>query len=128
MKKLIYWFPALAWVGIIFFLSSRTGNELYRAFPFITDFNWGHILAYFILAIFIFFALYHTVKSKHISWWVLGLCLIYGISDEIHQAFVPTRFPDTGDIIRDMLGALFAILLIQCFLKKKYKSTNTPTE
>jgi VanZ family protein len=123
IKKLLYWFPASAWVGIIFFLSGRTGNELHRAVPFITDFNRGHILAYFILAVFVYFAFYKTVRSAHISWWTLGICLLYGISDEIHQAFVPTRYPDTGDIIRDMLGALAAVLLMRCFLKRKYKST-----
>ncbi len=105
-------------MGIIFFLSSRTGNELNNAFPFISDFNWGHILAYFILAVLIYFALYQSIQSKITYWWTLLICLFYGISDEIHQAFVPTRYPDTGDLMRDMLGAGTALLLIHCLKKE----------
>jgi VanZ family protein len=31
---------------------------------------------------------------------------LYGISDEIHQAFVPLRTPDWRDVVADALGAL----------------------
>jgi VanZ family protein len=33
-------------------------------------------------------------------------CLLYGITDEFHQSFVPGRFADAGDILADTLGAL----------------------
>ncbi len=33
-------------------------------------------------------------------------CLLYGITDEFHQSFVPGRFAGVGDILADTLGAL----------------------
>ena len=33
------------------------------------------------------------------------LALIYGISDEVHQAFTPDRTPDVMDVVADTVGA-----------------------
>lgn len=37
--------------------------------------------------------------------WAAGLGAAYGVSDEVHQAFVPTREPDVFDVVADALGA-----------------------
>lgn len=44
--------------------------------------------------------------------WALPLviCLLYAISDEIHQTFVPNRYGTIRDIGYDMLGASIALL------------------
>ncbi len=34
----------------------------------------------------------------------------YGLSDEIHQAFVPTREADVWDVLADSLGACLATI------------------
>jgi VanZ family protein len=34
------------------------------------------------------------------------ICGLYGVSDEIHQAFVPTRTPDVFDAWFDLAGSL----------------------
>src|SRR5690606_40821962 len=61
--KLLRFIPALVWMGVIFYLSSKTGDELdsvlpfiQRYFPFIADFNWGHYVSYFVLAMTFDFA------------------------------------------------------------------------
>ena len=105
---------------VIFFLSSRTGNELHKAFPFLSDFNIGHIIAYFILAFLVYYALNKTVQSKTVNRWNIAICLLYGITDEYHQSFVPTRNPDIGDLMRDMVGAVIAILVIN-YIKRYIK-------
>jgi len=38
---------------------------------------------------------------------------LYGISDEIHQSFVPFREAEVADVIADMLGAASGVLLYQ---------------
>lgn len=34
------------------------------------------------------------------------LALVYGITDEFHQSFIPGRFPSVSDVVADTLGAL----------------------
>lgn len=50
--------------------------------------------------------------------WVFpaGFCLIYAISDEVHQIF-SNRGPSVWDVMIDFAGALFGILLIQCIVR-----------
>ncbi len=36
---------------------------------------------------------------------IWGICLVYGIIDEIHQSFVPGRSPDGWDVLVDTIGA-----------------------
>jgi VanZ family protein len=37
---------------------------------------------------------------------IVLFCIIYGISDEFHQSFIPGRFPNIWDVLADGLGAL----------------------
>lgn len=39
----------------------------------------------------------------------IGLAVLYGISDEFHQSFVPGRSPDAIDIAADAAGAAIAV-------------------
>ncbi|MFV0440385.1 MAG: VanZ family protein [Lachnospirales bacterium] len=45
----------------------------------------------------------------------LGLCVLYAISDEIHQMFVPGRGPQVKDVFIDSAGSLTGIA-IYCFI------------
>ena len=42
---------------------------------------------------------------------VVLFCLLYGISDEYHQSFIPGRFPSMGDLVADVAGAAAAVCL-----------------
>lgn len=39
---------------------------------------------------------------------------LYGVSDEVHQIFVPMRFFSTDDIFANFAGALFGVLIWSC--------------
>ena len=44
------------------------------------------------------------------------VCILYGISDEFHQSFVPGRTPDARDLVADGVGAALgagALLLLK---------------
>ncbi len=43
---------------------------------------------------------------------------VYGVIDEIHQSFVPTRSASAGDWIFDTIGAIFGAIAFVFFSKK----------
>jgi VanZ family protein len=100
-------------MGIIFFLSSQTGDTL--DLPDIPDLDkLLHAIAYGVLALTVLFAVPGHQYRKHpwrISLSVVLFCLLYGISDEFHQSFVPGRMPSVLDLTADTLGAVVAAVL-----------------
>ena len=55
-----------------------------------------------------------------------SLGLIYAISDEIHQSFIPGRSAQVTDVLIDTSGVIFGIvlvLLIYTLIKKKRLKT-----
>jgi len=49
----------------------------------------------------------------------------YGISDEIHQYYVPSRNADILDVIADILGALCGVYLYHLWMVSKYRRQMT---
>ena len=43
------------------------------------------------------------------------LTVLYGISDEFHQSFVPSRDASVLDVLADLAGALLGILAVVVF-------------
>ncbi|MFS1513322.1 VanZ family protein [Chengkuizengella sp. SCS-71B] len=113
------WVPALIWMTIIFLLSHQQGDELHsflplfqKWFPGMISFNWGHIVAYFILSWVLLLGLgknYNTFIGKV---FVVSLCLLYGITDEIHQSYIPGRTPEILDLRNDTFGAALGMVFI----------------
>jgi VanZ family protein len=48
----------------------------------------------------------------------LAICVFYGLTDEIHQLFVPGRAFQASDLVMDSIGSIIGILLI-CVLKNR---------
>jgi VanZ family protein len=44
--------------------------------------------------------------------WCFSIATLYGVGDEIHQYFVPYRFPGLDDVIRDTAGAALATISV----------------
>jgi len=76
-------------------------------------FAWlGHFLTYAVLGALVWVALYPR-KHAHTALAVAVLVSsAYGVSDEIHQAFVPGRTPDVVDWGVDTLGALVGATVV----------------
>jgi len=124
IKKFSYWVPTIIWMMLIFYVSGRTSTELQLAFPFIEDLNPGHIAAYFVLALLAFYS-FHKSRVKRPFVATLVLAITYGITDEFHQSFVPTRQPDIADLVRDTIGTLAALLVIRMKQSTREKKTKT---
>lgn len=121
------WIPSIIWMGVIFYLSSRTGSDLQGMFPFLDSFNFGHLIAYFILSLLFYWALQaHSVKARvDIRLIAVGLSVLYGLTDEWHQSFVPSRSPDPMDILNDFIGASAAMGVVTWYSRRKQSSSES---
>jgi VanZ family protein len=57
---------------------------------------------------------------------VLVGCALFAASDEFHQTFVKSRTPSVRDVLLDVAGALFGLLIGASFARrhpKKFRST-----
>jgi VanZ family protein len=98
-------------MGVIFYMSDQSGSELQSLFPFLDSLNWGHFVAYFVLAVLLYGAVYPISRKWDAKLWIIFFCLIYGITDEWHQSYVPHRTPDLLDLFNDTFGATVGMLL-----------------
>ena len=51
--------------------------------------------------------------------------IIYAISDEIHQSFIPGRSPQVTDVLLDTMGVILGILWVILVIKIKEKNVET---
>lgn len=93
------WLGVVAWAALLFWQSASTGDGgLLERLPPGSD-KLAHALAYLVLG-----ALGSLATGSRPAGALLAV--LYGISDEIHQSFVPGRFPDLWDLVADSVGAL----------------------
>ncbi|MCK6619127.1 MAG: VanZ family protein [Calditrichaceae bacterium] len=115
----IYQGPALAWALLIFILSSIPGDNLPQmGFEFEDKFE--HFLAYaaigFLFArAFFFQSRFPGLREKYILA-TLAAGILFGVSDELHQYFVPGRVSDLYDLIADALGVVMGVFLFRALL------------
>lgn len=107
-----FWLPVLACAGFIFYISSVPGSNIPSLFPY-EDIAY-HFLIYLSLGYLFSRALKNTypgtIRTNIILFTVL-FGIIYGLSDEFHQAFVPLRSVSVIDWINDSLGTLTGSIL-----------------
>ena len=111
-KYFKFWFPVIAYSGIIFYVSSLSNLPSQPGIVFLDKIchiieyaGWGFLLAR---------ALKHTmvgVRRADILLAVSFFALLYGASDEFHQFFVPGREVSLGDLLADGLGGTLGGLL-----------------
>lgn len=104
---------SVAWAAVIFYLSSRSTLPIPSLFPMQDKLM--HIVAYGVLGFLVSGA--RSLPSLPASatgflWKSVLLCGLYGLSDEIHQAFVPGRDADVYDLCADVAGALIGSLIM----------------
>lgn len=106
------WLPVIVWMCLIFFNSSIPGSSIPSLFQF-QDIIF-HLFAYFILALFFSRALKNTlpgINSFKIIFFTVIFSVVYGISDELHQVFVPDREFLGFDILVDGIGGFLGALI-----------------
>lgn len=72
----------------------------------------AHFSEYAVLGALCFLALSrHRLNPKLSAFLGLGISALYGVTDELHQLFVPGRSCQVGDIAIDTMGAIVGILI-----------------
>lgn len=54
----------------------------------------------------------YKIKQKYRIYISLGIGLMYAISDEIHQSFIPERTPMISDVCIDTCGVITGIIIL----------------
>jgi VanZ family protein len=136
MKRLLryffyYWLPLCLYGLLIFILSSGPapagGPEFFQADKV------AHFFIFAGLGALCLRTLHTTALSNSLMTVLLISMLLssgYGISDEIHQYFVPSRSSDVFDAIADITGSIVGVLVYWRFfiqrrgVTEKVKSEN----
>jgi VanZ family protein len=112
-RSLWRWLPPLAWMGLIFVLSAQP--DLPQApGPWLDTLlkKTGHAGAYGVLAWLYQRALRARFRgSTALRVVSVSLTVVYALSDEYHQTFVPGRNGRLSDVAVDGVGACGAMLL-----------------
>ena len=112
------WLPAVLIMAVIFGFSSTPSTKLpnFGLLDFVVK-KGGHMLGYGLLAL----AYWYGMRlQKRSCWLALLFAILYAISDEFHQSFVPGRHPSWVDVLGfDGGGALIALSLGNVWLEKK---------
>jgi VanZ family protein len=140
------WWPALAWAGVIFTLSTdsfsaeKTGTVLERIvhwfLPAISREMFdvihylirksAHFTEYFVFCLL----LYRGARGGRTGWrWTWGLAALgcaagYSILDEIHQAFVASRTASAYDSLLDSTGAFCAFGALWVWFRVRRERAN----
>lgn len=116
------------WATIIFFLSSQqtTGIGGTRTQRFVV-LKFFHLVEYSLLTILLIRAIAQTITqivAKHAWFGACVIALLFAISDEFHQAFVPGREGRIRDIIIDLIGICLGCIITYMFRQifKNYKT------
>lgn len=145
MKKTIFAVLLVIWMGFIFSMSCENAEEssntsgqtirvvlsavpefekqpeevkinIIEKLQFIVRKS-AHFIGYMILGILAsgLILQYENINKKYPLAFLI--CVIYAISDEIHQLFVPGRAGQIRDVLIDSAGSLLGIILVMAFVK-----------
>ncbi len=112
MRRTLRWLAALAWMGLIFYLSAQPDLP-HAPEPWLDMVvkKTGHAALYGVLALLYLGALRgdgHPFDRVRLL--AFGLAVLYAVTDEVHQSFVPGRTPSLWDVLIDGAGAALAVL------------------
>jgi len=112
LQTIRYWLPVFFVLSVIFYLSSLPPTEIPQIdFPYIDKIV--HLLIYCALGFAISRALTASVRN-YVSWEEyrsrifasILLATLYGVSDELHQSYVPGRSVEFLDLVADAIGSI----------------------
>ena len=144
------WLPVIAWAGLIFFFSTDQFSFANAApiFGFVLSWLWpgmptedippvygvarkiGHWSEYFVLTVLILRALRNQSGKqwdlRH-AIYTLIFIFLYALSDEWHQAFVPSRTASFGDVMIDWVGGICGIFWTYWYYRGIGTSLTSPS-
>jgi len=113
-----FWLPVLAYVSVIFALSSQP--NLKAPLNFTNGDKLAHLGEYMVLGLLLVRALRATLRVSRplfAAMIAIGLVVIVGVSDEFLQSFIPGRTSDVFDVMADVLGGAIAQIVYVTFVR-----------
>lgn len=103
VRPFFYWSATIFYMGMIFYFSSKSSISVPIDF-------WGvdkiaHLLFYIPLSFLFYISFSASGIKRHVFILSVLFSCLYGISDELHQIFVPGRIASIGDFMADSIGA-----------------------
>jgi len=126
----VRWVAVAAWMGLIYYFSDQSSFAL-------LDYVWqpdllgvgAHFAEYAVLAALLWLALRGTpALARYAAPFAVAIAVLYAVSDEFHQSFVPGRYPDVRDVLVDAAGALVAVLLLHWRLVRRNPADCTTSD
>lgn len=110
-----HWAPVIIYMGFIYYLSSLP-NPIEQIIPgkALIYFNFKHFIYHIIEYGILNFLLYRALKitTKNPQTLAILITILYAITDEMHQFYVPGRISSIFDIAIDSFGAI----AMQCII------------
>lgn len=149
-KKIISWMLVILWMTLIFYMSHKPATESNKLSKGITEVivdtvekvdadtninrsNFNHMLrknAHFFTYLLLGVLVLNGLKSSGVSGYkgialTLLICILYAISDEVHQLFVQGRGGQVKDVLIDSFGAIMGIGIYKS-INRHMTSGNNP--
>jgi len=106
------WLPVVAWAGLIFALSSVPDLGTGLGGWDLALRKLAHAAEYAVLGALL-------LRALGMTWPAIAVGVLYGVSDEVHQAFVPGRMGSPLDVAIDAVGVCCGVLLWQRVVKRR---------
>lgn len=114
---LLKWLPAVLMMVAIFVFSATPSTDVQHSVLRYVFNKSGHVIGYAMLTLSFLRAFEFSKKHLWLAWL---LALLYAVSDEYHQSFVPGRYPAAFDVlVYDHAGALIALWIANRLVKQK---------
>ncbi len=110
-----FWLPVYLYAGLIFIYSSLSSPPP-LAPPILYGDKLLHLVEYALLGYLIARAAKNSSSLKlraHFRIGAVCIAILYGLSDEFHQYFVPGREVEVLDVLADGVGAFLGQLLLR---------------
>lgn len=142
-RKILPWAIVILWMALIFLFSHQPATEsaemssgitrlisnMIKAIASNFDLNQEslhHIIrkcAHFTIYLILGILVNNALKGNNISTLkcillAFLICVLYAISDEIHQIFIPGRSGQISDVLLDSSGGLLGILILHIFRRR----------
>ena len=109
LRRVWLWGPVAGYMAVMFYLSSQS----YPPTPPRVWDKFLHVVEYFGLAVLVCRAIAGGLPpriDRRVAWLTFAITVGYGLTDELHQLFVPERSADFRDLIADAVGAAAAVI------------------
>ncbi len=116
LRAALFSLPAAAYMAFIFYMSSGPveSDTLHRVPDYVL-----HACGYALLYVLLHLACHEGLRLRpgRGSYWLpLLLTILYGMSDEYHQSFVPSRDASLRDLLADSIGSFAGVIALRAIV------------